>query len=262
MELPKILIVDDDPNIRLVLERALRLDGYKLETAENGRAALDKINSTIYDLILLDLNMHPVSGTQVMNYVSQQGQGTVIIILTAHSTIESAVDALRQGAFDYLFKPATPESIRQRVRDGLQHRQQYLQRQRVLSQIEQLKETLAELEPKDKSLNSPERFLRSGKLVIDRHNLVASLEDHVLDLTTTEFNVLVSLVLAAPNPVSARQLVNQALNYDCEEAEARETIKWHIYHLRKKVEPNPLKPNYIKTVRYRGYLWTATYKVL
>ena len=60
---------------------------------------------------------------------------------------------------------------------------------------------------------------------------------------------------AAPNPVDARQLVKDALGYETQITEAREIIKWHIHHLRQKIEPDPQKPCYIKTVRYQGYLW-------
>jgi DNA-binding response OmpR family regulator len=260
MNTPHILIIDDEANIRFVLERTLTHQGYILETATNGEEAIEHIQKNHYDLILLDLQMEPVNGIQVLRTLRETNPDTVVIILTAHGTIDSAVDALRLGAFDYVFKPAMPDTIRQRVQQGLVHRQQLIYRQLLISQIETLRYTLNELEKEDISLSKSEqdfRFIRSGKLVIDRHHRVASLDNKLLDLTTTEFNLLTCLVDAAPNPVSTRQLVNSALGYDVEDSEAGEIAKGHIHHLRQKIEIDPSKPHFIKTVRFKGYLWSG-----
>ena len=274
----KILIVDDDPNVCLVLERTLRQDHYELNTAHNGLEALEKLRKDSYDLLLLDLNMQPMNGMQVLNAIRQANAEKlrggmhleaetemVVIILTAFSTIESAVEALRLGAFDYLFKPASPEAIRERVREGIQHQQKILRRQRLLKRIEQLRTTIQELEAESDAIaevEAPERldanrFLKVGRLSIDRHHRKVMLDDRLLDLTTTEFNLLNCLASASPEPVSPRQLVNQALNYDSQQSEAREIIKGHIFHLRHKIEPDPKHPIYIKTVHYKGYLWSG-----
>ncbi len=258
----RILIVDDEPNVRFVLERTLRREKYVLDTAADGGEAIEKISRETYDLLLLDLQMKPIDGIQVLSAVRARvlDLDIVVIILTAHSTIESAVEALRLGAFDYLFKPALPETIRERVREGLKQRQQAQHRLHLLKQIKDLRATLLDLETESgqfEQLQSSGRFCMSGKLVIDLHHRVATLNGRLLDLTTTEFNLLVSLVKQAPKAVSPRQLVNQALEYDAGDAEAREIIKYHIHHLRKKIERNPLHPRFIKTVRYKGYLWSS-----
>lgn len=256
----QILIIDDEPNVRFVLERTLQNEGYLLDTAGSGSEALKKVRKFSYDLILLDLNMKPVDGMQVLNSVRAQDPHIVVIILTAYSTIESAVDAMRLGAFDYLFKPADPVSIRQRVADGIHYRQQILQQQNILRQIEGLKQTLAALESgtwmtDDKF--SRGRFLVSNDLMIDKHHRVAALSGNLLDLTTTEFNILSCLVDAAPRPVSAKELLSVALDYDLEESRAAELIKYHIHQLRKKIEEDLDHPTFIKTVRYKGYLWSG-----
>ena len=258
MDKPRILIVDDEPNVRFVLERTLLNDGYLLDTAADGAEAIQKLGQAAYDLLLLDLNMRPVDGIQVMNAVRDQGSDIVVIILTAHSSIESAVKALRLGAFDYLFKPASPDAIRQRVSEGIQFRQQALRRARLLTQIEGLRQSLADLDEEISTLGpdtSPHRFLRSGKLVIDKHHRSATLGEALLELTTTEFNLLVALTEAAPAVVSPHQLVRSSLNYEAPEAEAGEIIRYHIHQLRQKIETDPAHPKYIKTVRYKGYLW-------
>jgi len=260
MDTPRILIVDDDPNVQYVLKRTLSREGYEIETADDGMDAIQKIGQTRYDLILLDLNMKPVGGLQVLNTVRERGEDSAVIILTGHSSIDSAVEALRLGAFDYLYKPASPDAIRQRVREGIHHRWQVLRRSQLFSQIEDLRQNLIEIdslaEPAEQAA-SPQRFLRRGKLVIDHYHRSATLEGKLLDLTTTEFDLLVCLAEAAPSPVSPQQLVLRALNYESNGTEAAEIIRFHIHQLRKKIEVNDAAPKYIVTVRYKGYLWSG-----
>ncbi len=256
----RILIVDDEPGIRFVLEKALSQDGYLLETAASGTEALQKASRTPFDLLLLDLNMKPVGGIQVLNAVYAQDPDIAVIILTAHSTIESAVEALRLGAFDYLFKPTTPDVIRQRVRDGLEHRKRTLHQRQLIGQIEGLRQTLGSLEEETATVGwtgDSARFVRTNRLVIDRHHRAATLDGTLLDLTTTEFDILLCLAQAAPRPVPPRELVGFAMSYDTDDSQASEVVKWHIHQLRRKVEPDPGKPRYIRTVRYKGYMWSG-----
>jgi DNA-binding response OmpR family regulator len=260
MEDPKILIVDDEANIRKILERTLARSGWKVETANDGQEALTKVSVETYDLIMLDLYMEPIDGMEVLERIKQVDPDTVVIILTAHGSLDSAVEALRLGAFDYLFKPASPESIQLRVKEGLAFRKAALQRRRLMSQIESLKNMLADLD--DGDVDQPaslpkERFLKSRELVIDRSHRTAILGENLLDLTTTEFDALVLLVENSPQPVAAGLLVRYALGYEAEEKEASDIIKWHIHQLRSKIEPVQDKPQYILTVRYKGYLWAG-----
>ncbi len=261
-KLPRILIVDDEPNIRFVLERALRHQGYALDCAADGAEAIRKLTgaSPPFDLLLLDLQMEPVNGLQVLHAAKEQDPDLVAIILTAHGSLDSAVETLRLGAFDYLFKPAAPDTIRQRVREGIEKRQQILRRKILLNQLETLRQTLIQLDDTSLAITPPapvNRFIRSGNLALDRHHREATLAETPLDLTTTEFDILQCLVMSAPTPLSARELVNLALNYDCEDGEARDIIKWHIHHLRRKIAQNTPRAEYIKTIRHHGYLWAG-----
>ena len=263
--LPNILIVDDEESVRFILAQTLRNEGCLISTAANGAEALNKLAETNYDLLLLDLHMEPVDGLEVLNFVRQQDPNVVVIILTAYSSVESAVEALRLGAFDYLFKPSTPDAIRQRVQAGLKERRRALRQHQMLHHIKTLQDALSTLDDEpsftvDSSdeefplTGSDDRFLRSGRLVIDIHHRTSTFDDRLLDLTTTEFDLLACLVKAAPNPLSALELVKCALGYESEEIEARDIIKWHIHHLRRKIDPDR-KSQYIKTVRHKGYMW-------
>lgn len=259
MTQPHILIVDDNETVRFILAKSLKREDYIIDSACDGSEALKKLEQTAYDLLLLDLHMAPIDGLEVLHKARALDPHLAIIILTAYSSVESAVDALRQGAFDYLFKPATPDTIRQRVRDGLQHRQQQLHQQNLLTKIDNLRQLLNELEPVPTMAQPPEpgtRFIRSGQLVIDNHHRLATLNDSLLDLTTAEFDLLVCLVKAAPEPVCPRALVKSALGYEVEEIEARDIAKWHIHQLRRKIE-SETTPRYIKTVRHKGYMWSG-----
>jgi DNA-binding response OmpR family regulator len=260
MENPKILIVDDEPNIRKILCRTLARSGWDAETACDGEEAITKISLEPFDLVLLDLHMQPIDGLSVLEEIRKVDPDTVVIILTAHGSLDSAVEALRLGAYDYLFKPATPDTIQLRVKEGLLYRQQALQRRRLLSQMDTLKTMLADLDESEgvpPSTGPSDRFLRSRDLVIDRSHRTAILGEVLLDLTTTEFDILVRLIENSPKPVAPSTLVRYSLGYEVEEQEARDIIKWHIHQLRSKIEPTKEKPQYIITVRYKGYLWAG-----
>lgn len=258
METARILIADDEPNVRFIIERTLAHEGYKLDTAISGADAIEKINTQDYDLLLLDIHMPPIDGLQVLQEVKAKDPNIVVILLTGYGTIESAVEALRLGAFDYLFKPASPQTIRERIKEGLASRQQSLQKQKLVDQIDELRQALTKLEESQQVLIPPAndlRFIRRKKLVIDRHHRAATFQNQLLDLTTTEFDLLLCLVEHAPEPVPPQMLVSTVMGYETSEVEAKEIIKWHIFQLRRKLEPDPQNPAHIVNIRYKGYLW-------
>ena len=260
-----ILIAEDDANVSRILERTLRSGPYTLHVVASGKEALEAIEHQIFDLYLLDLNLGMVSGLQVFEAARRRDPDAVAIILTGHSSIESAVNALRLGAFDYLIKPTSPETIRQRVQEGLAHREASMRRKHLLAQISMLRQALVDLETENTRLVQPEndsRFLRSetgaGSVLIDLHQRVVTLGGRLLELTTTEFDLLVCLMRAAPQPLTPRALVATVLQYEVSDQEAAELIKGHIHHLRAKIEPlGAANPKLIKTIRHRGYLWAG-----
>jgi DNA-binding response OmpR family regulator len=255
-----ILIVDDEPDIRFILERALSQPNYRVISVDSGKAAIRSIAEKNYQAILLDLHMMPVSGMQVLAELRKHNMETEVIILTGHSDIESAIEALRLGAFDYLIKPAQPDIVRQRVATALKRYDQNMYKIRLREQIANLQSTLQALEtdaPVQKSGAGEQTILRKGELTIDIDHRKAILGEAELDLTTTEFKLLLDLAKASPRLVSASQLAESVLGYSCGPAEAAELVKYHIHHLRQKVEPDPQKPRYIKTVRFEGYLWAG-----
>jgi len=115
----RILIVDDEKNIRLMLSQALASDATLVETAVNGEEALQKLERSAYDLMLLDLRMPGMSGLEVLRQAHAQYPAMPVIVLTAHGTVESAVEAMRGGAVNFLQKPFSPREIRDAVEKAL-----------------------------------------------------------------------------------------------------------------------------------------------
>lgn len=108
----RILIVDDEKNIRLTLDQALVTAGYEVATAIDGEHALEKIESEAPDMVLLDMKMPGMDGIEVLRRLRQSHDTLPVVMITAHGTVETAVEAMKLGAVDYLRKPFTPEEIR------------------------------------------------------------------------------------------------------------------------------------------------------
>lgn len=121
MAIETILIVDDEPLIRAFLAEALQRKGYTVEKAENGKQALSCLKKQAYDLVITDLKMPDLSGLDVLRFTKEISPSTLVIIITAHGTIETAVDAMRNGAFNYLLKPFTPDSIETLIEKANEH---------------------------------------------------------------------------------------------------------------------------------------------
>lgn len=112
----RILIVDDEKNIRFTLEQCLSSEETETDQAENGEEALRKLSESRYDLTLLDIKMPGITGMQTLEKIREAGIGTAVIMMTAYGTVENAVEAMKLGALDFISKPFTPEEIRQIVR--------------------------------------------------------------------------------------------------------------------------------------------------
>jgi DNA-binding NtrC family response regulator len=108
MNKPHVLIVDDEENIRFTLSEALDSLPASIDSAANGQEALDKVEQQVYSIILLDLRMPGMDGMQVLERLRESRPEIPVVIITAHGTIESAVDAMKLGAIEFLQKPFPP----------------------------------------------------------------------------------------------------------------------------------------------------------
>jgi DNA-binding response OmpR family regulator len=262
----RILVVDDQPGILFFLQEVLEGEGFQVVAAESGEVALEHIANQKFDVAIIDLIMKEVDGIEVLTELKRRSPGTAAIVLTAHASLETAVAALRQGAHDYLFKPCKTSELRESVRTALVKSQRNERRLEVLSELERLLTTsLEQLRPAEGEhppLTAPQtrpdsetergRVLRRGDLLVDlgRHRI--KLGGHVVRLSPTEFDVLAYLVQEAPCVVSPEEVACEVLGYE-EPWKAAETVRYHIYRIRQKLEECTGRSDVIHTVRGVGY---------
>src|SRR6266516_5362176 len=144
-----ILIVDDESPLRLSLSLILQKENYRVETAANAEDALDCLQLREYDLMFLDLNLPGMSGIDLLVEVHRQVPHMPVLILTAHAALESAIQAIRLGARDYLIKPVEPEEILTRVAEVLAESEQPSRKKEIVSQIQALLAELQKMEGED-----------------------------------------------------------------------------------------------------------------
>ena len=124
MKMKKILIVDDEKNIRLTLSQALETLGMPVQTAGDGEEALQKLQDSDFSLVLLDLKLPGMDGLEVLRRIRESRPKTRVIMITAHGTIDYAVEAMKLGAVDFLRKPFSPNEIRRLVSQVLERQDQ------------------------------------------------------------------------------------------------------------------------------------------
>ena len=108
----RVLIVDDEPNVRLTFRTALESAGFRVDEAADGVAALERLGKSSWSVVLLDLQMPELGGMEVLRRIRDAGNGVPVVIVTAHGTVPDAVEAMKLGAIDFLSKPVTPGALR------------------------------------------------------------------------------------------------------------------------------------------------------
>ena len=257
-----ILIVDDEDHLRLSLSLILQKENYRVETAANAEAALDCLQWREYDLMFLDLNLPGMSGIDLLVQIHKQAPHMSVLILTAHAALESAIQAVRLGARDYLIKPVEPVLILTRVAEILAEHEQPARKKEIVGQIQALLAELQKMEGEDMTPTStlaalpssnPARFLQKGIFNLDLHARHAMLNGKYIPVTGIYFDYLVTLLRHAPKAVAYKTLVKESQGYDVAVAEARDLARWRIHELRKLIETDPERPQHILTVRGTGY---------
>jgi len=257
-----ILIVDDEDRLRLSLSLILQKENYRVETAANAEEARVCLRLHEYDLMFLDLNMPGITGIDLLAEVHRQAPNMPVLILTAHAALESAIQAVRLGARDYLIKPVEPVLILTRVAEILAENEQPARKKEIVGEIQALLAELQKMEGEDTTPTStlaavppanPARFLKKGNFDLDLHARHAALNDQYIPVTGIYFDYLGTLLRHAPKAVPYKTLVKESQGYEVAIAEARDLARWRIHELRKVVEADPQRPRYILTVRGTGY---------
>ncbi|CAB4855293.1 MAG: response regulator [Actinobacteria bacterium] len=219
----KILLVDDDPGIRLSVQRSLEFEGYRVTTAEDGEAALVAIGAAQYDCVILDISMPRLDGLGVCRRLRQDGNDIPILVLTARQQVADRVSGLDAGADDYLAKPFALEELLARVRALLRRR------------------------PADEM---PGEILRVGDLEMDLDAHRASRSGVPIDLTRTEWTLLEELVRNSGIVLSRDLLSDRIWGQDFGTAASLDV---YIGYIRRKTEADGAT-RLIQTVRGIGFV--------
>lgn len=257
MTAPKVLVVDDEKAMRLSLSEILTLDGCDVQMAASGEEALQTLTTSQFDLMLLDIKMPGMDGIQTLAEVRRIAPQTVVIMLTAHGTLDTAMRAIEEQAFAYLLKPSPPDAILDKVRRGLAKRKESTQKDQIIGQIEH---SLQQLKG-DPASSAPvgdvaPRLISGGGIVLDFDRREAAINGKNLHLTPTEFRLLAALMSHPDKVLTARELVREAQGYPADDHEAREIIRPAISRLRHKLEPYPRSAKCVVSVRGQGYMFS------
>ncbi len=224
MSAGRILIVDDEPQIRRVLKVILTGERYEIEEARSGEAALLKFREFLPDLVLLDLNMPGMGGLETCRAI-REASDVPIIILTVRHEESDKVALLDAGADDYVTKPFGKQEVLARIRAALRR-------------------------SPTSSVSGPQPFV-SEDLEIDFETRKVRAGTKNVRLTPKEFDLLRYLVSQRGKPVPHRELLQAVWGPDY--GDQTDYLRVFITHLRKKIEPNPAKPKYILTEPWLGY---------
>ena len=224
--MPRILVVEDDPAVRDVVSRSLVREGMEVKAVGDGEAALEHFHdSGPFDLAVLDIALPGMDGFTLCGELRRSSK-LPIIMLTARDDETSVVVGLEVGADDYVTKPFSPRQLASRVRANLRRRR---------------------MDRED----SDQKTIEFPGLIVDLMRQQVKTDDKDVDLTAREFEVL-ELLASHPGRVYSRdQIMDHLWNGDFfGDARAADV---HIQHIRGKIESDPKNPQYVRTVRGRGY---------
>jgi two-component system alkaline phosphatase synthesis response regulator PhoP len=267
-----VLVVDDEGPNRYSVSKTLQRVGYVVHEAANGEEALEMVSSQEYDVVLTDIRMPGIDGVELLRRIKENSTDSIVILMTGYASLGTAVEALRLGAHDYLIKPSSSADIRQSVARGVERAQNLKRRRRLLDTIkndvfeltkvdlESLVQDTGEgaLSSSDVSASDmadlqPGNTMQLGPLTVYPGRYQISVDDQPIDLTPTEFDLLLYLAAHRGRVVPCSELVREVRGYTVEEAEAREVIRPHVSNLRRKLKSAGQHADLIVNVRGIGY---------
>lgn len=228
----RILIVDDDDEIRELLEFDIASSGYFVDIAKDGLEGLNKALNNTYDLILLDVMMPKMNGFDVCKNIRQAKLAVPVLMLTAKGTIDDKTSGFDCGADDYLVKPFDIQEVLLRIRVLLRRNMVNLESDSMLSN----------------------EILKCGDIEIFPESLECIMVNRRIKLTPTEFEILYCLMQHFNHPVTLATLLDEVWGYDSNE-DVR-MLRVHVGGLRNKIEANAKSPKYLHTVTNVGYKLT------
>jgi DNA-binding response OmpR family regulator len=222
----RVLIVDDDLDTCALVEDILDEEGYKVTACHSGIDALSLLEQEPFDLILSDIKMPRVTGTDLLRYVRRKGLDTQVILMTAYASVSTAIQALRGEAFDYLIKPFSLNELRQRVRQAIELRVAKQPRHDVMYY-------------EDLSMDFNARRVWA--------------EGHEVLLTRLEFDILAYLFDHRGCAVSLEDLLREVWGCDDPDERSLATVRSCVRRLRQKIENDTHNPRFVLNVWGVGY---------
>lgn len=222
MDPANVLIVEDDPNVRAALQRALSYEGYDVSVAEDGGRGLEEVSQNPPDVIVLDVMMPFVDGLEMCRRLRARGDETPILMLTALGEVSDRVDGLDAGADDYLVKPFALEELLARIRSLLR-----------------------------RASGDVSEILSFGDLEMNRATRIVTRDGEPIPLTKTEFDLLEVLMRAGDRVVTRDQIYRDVWGFDFETSS--NSLDVYVGYLRRKTETGG-RPRLIHTVRGVGYV--------
>ena len=224
----RILVVDDDAQIRRVMRTTLVTHSYEVDDARSGEEALEKMRTDQFDLVLLDVNMPGMGGVEACRVIrsGRSGFDLAIIMLTVRNTEKDKIEALDAGADDYVTKPfSTPELLA-----------------RIRAALRRMPQTAG---------TAPQRIKLEEGTEIDFQSRHVSTRGRKVRLTPKEFDLLRYLVTHTNKTIGHRELLQAVWGPDY--GEESEYLRVFVNQLRKKIEPDPANPRYLLTEPWVGY---------
>ena len=222
--MPRILIVDDEPNMRLGLKDNLEFEGYEVDLEADSEEGLQKILDVNFDLVLLDVMMPKLSGFDVCKTIRKKGLNTPVLLLTAKGQEIDKVLGLEFGADDYVTKPFSLRELLARIKAVLR---------------------------RGENLNPDETKIKIGNVDVNFQNYTALKDNEEIQLSHKEFEILNYLWKHRNQTVSRDDLLEKIWGY--EESPTTRTVDNFILKLRQKIESDPNHPRVIITVHGIGY---------
>jgi DNA-binding response OmpR family regulator len=270
-----ILLVEDDPAARIVTKDILQRAGYIVQDAADGETALRLLQNHVFDIVVTDIRMRVVDGLQVLESARQMPYLPEVILLTGYGSMETAVAALRRGAYDYLMKPCPPHQLVECVARAVQHHREQQRQAGALQAILDIasrardKETPAitpilasltvgqvgqvgQMEPppaNDPLTAETNRYLRVGNLTLDVYRHRVLINDEPLRVTQIEYELLHCLAIAQGRVLTYREIARHTHHQEMDESEARTLLKQHVRNLR-----NKIGNDYVINIRGIGYM--------
>jgi DNA-binding response OmpR family regulator len=258
----KILIVDDDEAARQLFEQLLRRAGYEVFLAADAEQALEKASSTPVDIVLSDIRMPNLSGLELLQVLRERQMDCEVILITSFANVDSAIQALRNGAGDYLTRPISQAALLESITRAEQKLTQSRQRRAAVAMMEAgLKHFRGQPSPAPEPApprTPPERVqdrqYTVGPVRLDIDRFVVEVNGQRVDTTPSELELLHYFCRNPDRVVTPQEMVQAMRGYSVGPEEAAEIVRPHISNLRRKLIAASPQADVIVTVRGVGYL--------